>query len=201
MKRIIFFIGLFFYIGLCSLIVACQHSPKKNYYYLTPQVAAEKNELQTNNGAVLQLIGIGPVEIADYLTRSQIIDNQTDNTLNISENAYWAESLDKNIARVIAQNLTQLNNSRSFVNFPWRNDSKPRFSLRVRVDNLARNGGNANINATWELVNTETKTSVVRRIFVRSIPVAAGTKALAQSYSQLLGDLSKEMDDALTKNN
>lgn len=195
MKRIIFFVGL------CSLIAACQHSPKKNYYYLTPQAVAEKSESQNNNGAVLQLIGIGPVEVADYLNRLQIIDNQTDNTLSMSENAYWAEPLDKSIARVISLNLTQLNNSRSFVNFPWRNDSKPHYSLRLRVDNLARNGNNATINATWELVNTETKTSVVRRIFVRSIPVAAGTKALAQSYSQLLGDLSKEMDDALTKNN
>lgn len=194
MRRIIFFIGL------CCLIAACQHSPKKNYYYLTPQVAAEKSDAQNNKDAVLQLIGIGPVEIADYLNRSQIIDNQTDNTLNMSENAYWAESLDKNIARVISQNLTQLNNSRSFVNFPWRNDSKPRYSLRLRVDNLARSGNNATINATWELVNTETKTSLVRRIFVRTIPVASSTKALAQSYSQLLGDLSKEMDEALNKN-
>ena len=193
MKRIIVFIGL------CSLIAACQHSPKKNYYYLSSQVA-EKSESQNNNDLALQLIGIGPVEVADYLNRSQIIDNQTDNTLNMSENAYWAEPLDKSIARVISLNLTQLNNSRSFVNFPWRNDSKPKYSLRVRVDNLARSGSNATINATWELVNTETKSSLVRRIFVRSVPVASGTKALAQSYSQLLGDLSKEMDEALNKN-
>ncbi len=192
MKRIIFFICL------CSLIAACQHSPKKNYYYLTPQAATESDT--PNNGATLQLIGIGPVEVADYLTRLQIIDNHTDNTLNMSENAYWAEPLDKSIARVIALNLTQLNSSRSFVNFPWRNDSKPKYSLRLRVDNLARSGSNASINATWELVNTETKTSLVRRNFVRSIPVASGIKALAQSYSQLLGDLSKEMDDALNKN-
>jgi len=195
MKRIIIFIGL------CSLIAACQHSPKKNYYYLTPQANAEKSDAQNNSGSVLQLIGIGPVEVADYLNRSQIIDNQTDNTLNMSENAYWAESLDKSIARVVAQNLTQLNNSRSFVNFPWRNDSRPHYSLRLRVDNLARTGGNATINATWELANIETKKVVVRRIFAHSVPVAAGTKALAQSYSQLLGDLSKEMDDALSKNN
>jgi uncharacterized lipoprotein YmbA len=194
MKRVIFFIGM------CSLIVACQHSPKKNYYYLSAQ-AAEKSGEQRNNDLALQLIGIGPVEVADYLNRSQIIDNQTDNTLNMSENAYWAEPLDKSISRVISLNLTQLNNSRSFVNFPWRNDSKPKYSLRVRVDNLARSGSNATINATWELVNTETKSSLVRRIFVRSIPVAAGAKALAQSYSQLLGDLSKEMDEALNKNN
>lgn len=194
MKRIIFFVGL------CSLIAACQHSPKKNYYYLTPQAVTEQSASQSNNDTALQLIGIGPVEVADYLNRSQIIDNQTDNTLNMSENAYWAEPLDKSIARVLSLNLTQLNSSRSFVNFPWRSDNKPRYSLRIRIDNLARSGSNASINATWELVNTETKTSVVRRIFVRSIPVAAGTKALAQSYSQLLGDLSKEMDDALNKN-
>lgn len=185
-------------VSLCSLIAACQHSPKKNYYYLTPQASVEKSA-STNNDAPLQLIGIGPVEIADYLNRSQIIDNQIDNSLNMSENAYWAEALDKNIARVISLNLTQLNSSRSFVNFPWRNDSKPHYSLRVRVDNLLRSAGNASITATWELVNTETKTSLVRRNFVHSIAASSGAKGLAQAYSQLLAELAREMDTELNK--
>lgn len=184
--------------SLCCLIAACQHSPKKNYYYLTPQASVEKNA-SANNDAPLQLIGIGPVEIADYLNRSQIIDNQIDNSLNMSENAYWAEALDKNIARVISLNLTQLNSSRSFVTFPWRNDSKPHYSLRVRVDNLLRSAGNASITATWELVNNETKTSLVRRNFVRSIAASSGAKGLAQAYSQLLAELAQEMDTELNK--
>ncbi|GGY74057.1 hypothetical protein GCM10011613_19240 [Cellvibrio zantedeschiae] len=147
-----------------------------------------------------QLIGIGPVDIAEYLTSSQIIDNQSDNTLTMSDNAYWAEPLDKSIARVVSLNLTQLNNGRSFVNFPWRSDSKPHYSLRLHVDTLSRTGKNANINATWELIDNDAKKSILRRNFLRSIPAESGAKGLAYAYSQLLAELSKEMDEALNQN-
>ena len=187
--------------SLCCLMFACAHSPKKNYFYLTPLANVDVNN---NVGAgskveINQLIGIGPIEIAEYLTRSQIIDNQTDNTINMAENAYWAEPLDKSITRVIALNLTQLNSARSFVNFPWRNDSKPHHSLRIRVDNLSRTDNKANINATWELVDNGAKTTNVRRNFIRAINASPGAKGLAQAYSQLFADLSNEIDSELNK--
>ena len=182
-------------VSICCLMFACQHSPKKNYFYLTPQSNAASETKQE----ITQLIGIGPVEIAEYLERSQIIDNQTDNTLNLSENAYWAEPLDKSITRVIALNLTQLNSSRSFVSFPWRSDSKPRYSLRLRVDNLLRTDGKASINTTWELVDNDGKSTVLRRNFIRTTTAAPSAKGLAQAYSQLLADLSNEINVELDK--
>jgi uncharacterized protein len=182
-------------ISICALMFACQHSPKKNYFYLTPQSTTTADP----KGEITQLIGIGPVEIAEYLARSQIIDNQTDNTLNMAENAYWAEPLDISIARVIALNLTQLNNTRSFVSFPWRSDSKPRYSLRVRIDNLSRSDSKATINATWELVDNEAKNKLLRRNFIRTTISSSGAKGLAQAYSQLLADLSNEMNLELNK--
>ena len=189
MKKIILIVSL------CGLIFSCQHSPKKNYFYLTPQA----NAVSDKKTEITQLIGIGPVEIAEYLSRSQIIDNQTDNTLNMSENAYWAEPLDKNIMRVIALNLTHLNGSRSFVNFPWRSDSKPHYSIRIRVDNLSRTDSKALINATWELADNETKTNVLRRNFTKTTSANSGAKGLAQAYSELLAEFANEVDIELNK--
>jgi uncharacterized lipoprotein YmbA len=177
--------------------MACQHSPRKNYYYLSP--ISEKTTTQNAANQNLQLIGIGPVDIAEYLTRSQIIDNQTDNTLTLSENAYWAEPLDKSIARVISLNLTQMNNSRSFVNFPWRSDTKPHYSLRLHIDELSRSGKNANINATWELIDNDGRKSILRHNFLHSLPAESGAKGLASTYSQLLAELSKQIDNALNQ--
>ncbi|RYY76416.1 MAG: membrane integrity-associated transporter subunit PqiC [Gammaproteobacteria bacterium] len=182
-------------VGICCFIFACANSPKKNYFYLTPNLTTESQSKSEIN----ELIGIGPVEIAEYLSRSQIIDNQTDNSLNLSENAYWAEPLDKSIARVIALNLTQSNSARSFVNFPWRSDSKPRHSIRVRVDNLSRTDNKASINATWELVDNDTKTNIVRRNFIRTIGSDSGARGLAKAYSRLLADLASEMDKELNE--
>ncbi len=187
----------------CSLFLSCQHSPQKNFYYLTAQLAQEKNQeqhsAQTESTKVSQLIGIGPIEIADYLNRSQIIDNQSNNSLNMADNAFWAEPLDKSIARVTALNLTQANSARNFVYFPWRSDSKPRYSIRVRVDELSRTGNQAKLSANWELMDNDTKTNLLRKNFTRSTPVDSGEKALAQAYSKLLADLAREMDAELSK--
>ena len=189
--------GFLFISSLCFVLCACQHSPKKNYFYLSP--LNEKAITQTASNQTSQLIGIGPIDIAEYLMRSQIIENQSDNTLTLADNAYWAEPLNKSIARVISLNLSQLNPSRSFVNFPWRSDSKPRYSLRVQIDQLSRTCRNASINASLELVDNEGKSPTLRRNFSRSIQADSGAKGLAQAYSQLLGELSKEMDSALNK--
>ena len=186
----------------CSLFLSCQHSPQKNFYYLTAQLSQEKNQEQhsthTEHSNLNQLIGIGPIEIADYLNRSQIIDNQSNNSLNMADNAFWAEPLDKSIARVTALNLTQANNARNFVYFPWRSDSKPRYSIRVRVDELSRTGNQAKLSANWELMDNDTKTNLLRKNFTRSTPTDSGAKALAQTYSKLLADLAGEMDAELT---
>ena len=72
----------------CSLFLSCQHSPQKNFYYLTAQLDKEQNSAQTESTKVSQLIGIGPIEIADYLNRSQIIDNQSNNSLTMADNAF-----------------------------------------------------------------------------------------------------------------
>jgi uncharacterized protein len=199
----------------CSLLLACQHSPQKNFYYLTAQLAQEHNQTQNlaaapensaaqaANSTANQLLGIGPIEIADYLNRSQIIDKQANHRLSMADNAFWAEPLDKSIARVTALNLTK--NTRNFVYFPWRSDSKPRYSIRIRVDELARStqpakfNDTCTLNATWELIDNDTKTNVLRKNFTRSTPADSGAKALAQAYSRLLADLAREMDTELNK--
>lgn len=185
----------------CSLFLSCQHSPQKNFYYLTAQLNQETNQDQhaakTEGNKASQLLGIGPIEVADYLNRSQIIDNQSNNSLNMADNAFWAEPLDKSIARVTALNLA--NSTRSFVYFPWRSDSKPRYSIRVRVDELSRTANLAKLNATWELMDNETKSNLLRKNFTRSTSVGTGAKALAQAYSKLLADLAEQIDVELNK--
>ena len=191
----------------CGLLLACQHSPQKNFYYLTPQLnadqsspkAPEKSIAPAANSEINPLIGIGPIEVADYLNRAQIIDNQANHSLNMADNAFWAEPLDKSIARVTALNLTQVNSARNFVYFPWRSDSKPRYSIRVRVDELSRTANHAKLNATWELMDNDTKRNLLRKNVTRSTSVDTGAKALAQAYSQLLATLAEDMNMELNK--
>lgn len=82
---------------------------------------------------------------------------------------------------------------------PWRSDSRPRYSIRVRIDGLSRTTNQAKLNANWELMDNDTKTNLLRKNFTRSTPVDSGEKALAQAYSKLLADFAREIDVELNK--
>lgn len=181
---------------LCSFLIGCTHSPQKKYYYLNT-MSEEQNTPKPSSDNITTVIGIGPVDIADYLHRSQIIYTQTNNLLSVADNDYWAEPLDKGIARVIALNLIQRNANRSFTYFPWRSGDKPHYSLRIQINSLTRANNEASIIATWELMDNNTKANLQRRNFIRTTPVESGAKNLAQAYSKLLAELADEMDEAL----
>lgn len=178
---------------ICIFVSACQQSPRKNYYVLSaPDV--EQNEPAKN---IDKIIGIGPIEVAEYLNRLHIAYQAEDGSLVMAENDYWAEPLSKGIPRVLALNLINRDTSRSFVNFPWRNDSRPKHSLRLQINGLNRAGNHATINATWELIDNTQKVSLQRRHFIRTTEAASGARGLAQAYSELISELASEMDKAL----
>lgn len=178
---------------LCTLISACQQSPRKNYYVLTPMPVMEKHQ----STEITHVIGIGPIAVAEYLNRLQIVAQSDEGSLTMADNAYWAEPLEKGISRVLTLNLTQSDSSRAIVQFPWRQDNAPQFSLRLHVHSLNRSNQQAHINATWELIDNVSKIAIDQRHFIRTIPVSTGAQALAQAYSKFLAELAGEMDSAL----
>jgi uncharacterized protein len=182
--------------SLCGLLMACQHSPQKNYYYLTATLAP-KTAAPNSSVPVANLIGIGPIELAEYLNRLQIIEDQFNSQLHISSHNYWAEPLDKSIARVTALNLSSLKASRGFVYFPWRMDNTPPLSIRIHVHQLSRQANQVSMNASWEIFNNTTKTVQLQRHFIHSLQSENGAKGLAEAYSSLFAALAIEIDLAL----
>lgn len=177
-------------------LFSCQHSPKKNYYLLTAPVvqSSQQTTPQVNN-----LIGIGPIDVADYLDRLHIIYQTDDNSVVVADNDYWAEPLAKGIPRVIALNLSQRDSSRTFVTFPWRTDSAPHYSIRLNIHSMSRTATDANINATWEIFDNTKKVNVERHYFNQSSPAKNDAKSLTKAYSDLFLKMSGDIDEALTR--
>lgn len=177
-----------FYLLILSLtLAACQHSPHRHYYLLSAPAFTE------SASNITQVTGVGPITVADYLERSQIVYADKKNHLQVSENDYWGEPLDKGITRVLVANLAQQDKNRSFIQFPWRSDSKPNHSLRVQIQNLNCVDGQASLDAMWELVDNNSKSVLQRRHFVRTIPANINATDLAQAYSNLIAALAGDM--------
>jgi len=182
-------------ICLCSLLAACQQSPRKNYYVLSGP--AEKIE---TNAEITQTIGIGPIELPEYLQRQQMVRHNDKNSLNVADNHYWAEPLDKGIARVIALHLSKDDKTRVLLPFPWRNDNKPTQSLRLYIHDLKLIDSKATLNATWELFDVEHKHLLHQQHFVRSITTKDNPLGMANAYSELIAQLAAEMNTLLSAN-
>jgi uncharacterized lipoprotein YmbA len=176
-----------------SLLAACS-SPQKNYYVLSSASAPQT----TGSQEITTLIGIGPVEVAEYLNRLQIVWQSGQGELLMSGNHYWAEPLDKGVTRALALNLTAVNSSRTTVVFPWRTDNKPRYSVRVQVQAFDRIDSNARIDAVWQLVDNDAGQVIHRKRLVQTTPAGSGIASLTRAYSVLLEILAKDIEGSLT---
>lgn len=178
---------------LCLFISSCQQSPRKHYFLLNATPTA------TPSREITQTIGLGPIEIADYLKRSRLVRNPDNNRLQLTDVEHWGEPLEKGIARVLAINLMNQDSARLVKPFPWRSDEEPAISIRVHIYDLQVIDGAANINASWSLIGNESKTLLWQQHFVRSKKTGETAAQIAASYSELLAELAEDMRTALTQ--
>lgn len=172
-------------------VTGCQHSPRKQFYLLNA------TESTYASGKVTQLVGLGPIEVADYLQRSQLIVNRNLNSLQMAENAYWGEPVEEGIARVLSVNLMNHQPTRLVEVFPWRSDNKPDVSIRLRVHDLQVLNGHAVMNASWALVNNVSKQNLAQYHYQGKTASTSNPSDIANAYSLLLKELADEMNNAL----
>lgn len=182
---------------LLIFITGCQQSPRKSFYLLSAAQAPSVQE----NATITQVIGLGPIELADYLQRSAIVRNRDANRVQLAEVDHWGEPLEKGIMRVLAINLMNKNRDRLIENFPWRSYAKPRYSLGLTIYDLQVIEGKAALNASWKLIDGENKTLISQQPFLRTKPCGESAAEIAKAYSELFADLAAEMDKAIVSAN
>ncbi len=98
------------------------------------------------------VIILSPVRIPHYVDRPQIVTATGKNAYQLSELNRWAEALDHNISRVLAQNLTILVPAE--VVFSNTSTTAERANFRVSVNILefhADPQGQAGLTAQWHI--------------------------------------------------
>lgn len=176
-----------------TLTAGCQTSPDKHYYLLEAPAASAWNK----GDKITQLIGIGPIQLAEYLQRPQVVAQQTAGELDVDVNRIWAEPLDKGIVRVLTLHLTGSHAQRAAVSFPWRRDNVPALSLRVQILSVSRQSGQLSLSGNWELRAVPDQGSIAFRHFHYVQPAADGAQATALALSALLAALAADIAPAL----
>lgn len=185
-------------IALLGLAACVSGNAPLHYYMLSPLPEAGSSVPSNVN---LPAIGVGPVSMADYLNRPQIVTRTDQNRLQIHDSRQWAEIPKTAFSRILTQNLSLLLSSNQVFAFPWRQEAHIRYQVMVDVDRFDGDGTEAAVlHASWSIADTVKNTILIKqRTDIREPSEGSGYDYLVEAQSRALARLSRQIADALKK--
>ena len=177
--------GRLFVLAVTLFLAAC--AAPKSYYVLTPEGPAP------SGGGMA--VGVGPVSLAGYLDRANLVFQESGNRMAVAESHRWAGDLEENVARVTATNLGRRLGTGNVRTYPWGSDSELRYQVSLDIRQLhGTAGGEAVLDAAWRVYSLPDRRMVASKSWSGSEPLKAdGYDELAAAQSRLLGRLASEI--------
>jgi len=144
-------------------------------------------------------IGVGPIAIAEYIDRPNLVIAESPNQLGVAENHRWAGDLAAAIARVTAANLGRLMHTGNIRIYPWHNDSELNYQITLDIRQLHGGyDGYAVIEAGWRAYSLPDHRLKASRTFIdREALATDGYPAMVAAQSRLLSRLAADIAAAL----
>ena len=168
------------------------------FYVLSPLAEADKSGQALADESRVR-VGIGPVEVAQYLDRPQIVTRLSPNEVKLADFDHWGEPLKDNFSRVLSENILTLLSGEPIAVFPLRGSA--RLDYRVEVEVILLDGvlgGSAELVVRWAIFRDEDREMVFTK--KSSISVAAGGgsyEAFVSAQSRAVEALSREIAEAI----
>jgi uncharacterized protein len=180
---------------MLSVLPGCATTPDSKFYILSPveiEAAAQPADLAT-------AIGVGPVELPNYLNRPQIAVRRGAYELVYSETNRWADELKDNMTNVLAQNLSLLIPTDRVTVFPWGRSTTIDYQVVAEISRFdADESGDVVLSANWKLLREETREIVAQDRTVFTEPVGGtGYTDIVAAQSRALASLSREIAGAI----
>ncbi|GBE15508.1 hypothetical protein BMS3Abin14_01574 [bacterium BMS3Abin14] len=165
-------------------------------YVLRALDTAEKQNVSEELGDAI--IGVGPVRLAAYLNRPQIITRVDDNQVRLAEFDWWAEPLEDGIPKALTENVSILLGSAKVIAAPWGGDLKIRYRVPVNVIRFdARFDGDAVLTVQWDVIDGQ-DVSLLTRMSTYRVHVAEHSyDAVVAAENRILEDFSRDVAKAI----
>ena len=181
------------------VLLGCASTPPTRFFVLSPVSGSEK--MGNREGERCFAIGIGPVKIPEYLNQPEIVTRITQNEVRLDEFAKWAEPLENNISRALAENLSSLLCIRSIAIFPWRGQTPIDYRIDVHVIQMdGMLGESAFLDVSWSIADgaDRKKPPLVTKRSTYKEPTGGGDYgAFVSAQSRNLASLSREIAEAI----
>jgi uncharacterized protein len=184
-------------LGASLMVGGCASQPSR-FYLLSASPSTEAASLHTSGQQGLT-IGVGPVTLPRYVDRPQIVTRTSPYEINVAEFDRWAEALDANFSRVLAENLSTLLPSARVVMPPWPRATPIDYQVSVDVTHfLSQVGGDSVLIADWTLFKGEGQDALTSgRSRFSAAPGGQDYAAIVAAMSQTVASLSREIATAI----
>lgn len=178
------------------LLSSCSNGAPAQLYVLTPLAHVESPSPAPRMRDVT--IGVGPVEVPQYVNRPEIVTGRDSPELRSTTAAEWAEPLRDGLTRVLADNLSRLLATERIALFPWKSFT-PEYQVVVDVIHLlGQPGGEVSLVALWSIMGKQGQAALVSKKSSFREPIGGQDyEALAAAMSRTVAALSRDIAAAL----
>jgi uncharacterized lipoprotein YmbA len=173
-------------LALVAALVAC--GPTKDTSRFFVLTAAEK---QAEGARAPRTLGLGPIEIPDYLDRPELIERVAPTEVRVQGSARWAAPLPEVLASTLAEDLEAQLATR-VVAYPWDPTEPPPLAVEVKLRRFERQaGGPVELRADWTVVDGETLAPIrTGSVHITEPVIAPDPRATVAGLSRALDKLS-----------
>jgi uncharacterized lipoprotein YmbA len=174
---------------------ACASTPSR-FYILNTLPASET--VPATAAAQGPVIGVGPITLPKYLDRPQIVTRASRNQLALGEFDRWAEPLQDNVSRVLAENLALLIPTDHILLNPWPRSAPVDYQVAVEVRHFdGWLGGESVLLALWSILDGAERQLISKRAFL-NVPVGGRDyEAIVVAMNQMVESLSRDIAAAI----
>jgi uncharacterized protein len=176
---------------------ACASTPSRFYVLNTLPASETVPATAADRGPV---IGVGPITLPKYLDRPQIVTRASRHQLALGEFDRWAEPLQDNISRVLAENLGRLIPTDHLLLQTWPRSASLDYQVSMEVRQFdGWLGGESTLLARWSILDGAEHELLNRMVHLHAPTGGQGYEAMVVAMNQMLEALSRDIAPAIQR--
>ena len=181
-----------------ALATGCSSVPPVRFYVVTPLAGAAPAAAASGTRVV-----VAGVRLPGYLERPQLVTRSGDNRLQLEEFHQWGGNLAKDLARVMAENLSRLLGSDAVVAEPHTLRLRPDYRVELEVLRFERAGdARVHLAVKWWLqrgADGASLASPTTALASEPLPEGSGIELTVAAMSGVFGELSRVIAQAIAQ--
>lgn len=131
-------------------VTACSKTPAARFYTLSPMTAENADNQSTLSNK--HILSVGPIKVASYLDRSEIVTRSNSTNIELAGFDRWAEPFEDIVASTLSENISSILPSVSAITDVWP-EAEVDYQLLVKIKKFeSDSGGTIHLAASWGIL-------------------------------------------------